>query len=86
MGPVDFNWADIQGAEGEMVRGGHDLLRRTRYLFTEYSDEELYEGQATLDELLALLPDYRVVELWPDDVLLENRAFTADASQLEKAS
>lgn len=75
LGAVDFIWADIQGAEGEMVRGGCETLRRTHYLFTEYSNDELYEGQATLHELLELLPDFRVVELWSDDVLLENRAF-----------
>ncbi|MEO8380958.1 MAG: FkbM family methyltransferase, partial [Acidobacteriota bacterium] len=80
---VDFIWADIQGAEGEMVRGGLDLLRRTRYLFTEYSDDELYEGQSTLAELLALLPDYRVLELWSDDVLLENRAFSEERQAME---
>lgn len=72
---VDFIWADIQGAEGEMVRGGLELLRRTHYLYTEYSDDEMYEGQATLGDILTMLPDYRVVELWSDDVLLENRAF-----------
>lgn len=75
IGAVDFIWADIQGAEGDMVRGALELLQRTRYLYTEYSDDELYEGQSTLDELLALLPAYRVVELWSDDVLLENTAF-----------
>jgi len=69
---VDFIWADIQGAEGDMVRGGLDALGRTHYLYTEYSDDELYEGQATLGDILAMLPDFRVVELWPDDVLLEN--------------
>ena len=70
---VDFVWADIQGAEGEMVRGGLETLARTRYLYTEYSDDELYEGQATLAEILELLPNFRVLELWPGDVLLENR-------------
>lgn len=75
LGAIDFIWADIQGAEGEMVRGGLHVLRRTHYLFTEYSNDELYEGQATLHDLLELLPDFHVVELWPDDVLLENRAF-----------
>jgi FkbM family methyltransferase len=72
LGRVDFIWADIQGAEGDMVRGGRDLLARTRYVFTEYSDDELYEGQATLDEILELLPEFRVIELYEDDVLLEN--------------
>ena len=69
---VDFIWADVQGAEGDMIRGGLRVLSRTRYLYTEWSDDELYEGQATLTEILRLLPDFRVVELWSDDVLLEN--------------
>jgi FkbM family methyltransferase len=76
LGRIDFIWADIQGAEGEMVRGGLETLARTRYLYTEFSDHELYEGQATLSELMALLPDFRVIELWDDDVLLENTRAT----------
>jgi FkbM family methyltransferase len=74
---VDLVWADVQGAESDVVRGGLAALRNTRYLYTEYSDDELYEGQTTLAELLALLPDYRVLELWPEDVLLENRRLAA---------
>jgi FkbM family methyltransferase len=74
---VDFLWADVQGAERDVVRGGLRTLRNTRYVYMEYSDEELYEGQATLAELLALLPDFRVLELWPEDVLLENRRLAA---------
>ena len=70
---VDLVWADVQGAEGDVVRGGPATLRNTRYLYTEYSDDELYEGQATLAELLELLPDFRIVERWPEDVLLENQ-------------
>jgi FkbM family methyltransferase len=70
---VDFIWADIQGAEGEMIRGGRRALARTRYLYTEYSDDELYEQQATLKEMLEMLPSFRVLELWPEEVLLENR-------------
>jgi FkbM family methyltransferase len=69
---VDFIWADIEGAEGEMIRGGRETLARTRYLYTEYSDDEMYDGQATLADILSLLPDFRIVELWEDDVLLEN--------------
>jgi FkbM family methyltransferase len=74
---IDFIWADIQGAEREMIQGGHETLARTRYIYTEYSDDELYEGQATLRELLTLLPSFRVIELWPDEVLLENQALAA---------
>jgi 2-O-methyltransferase len=74
---VDFVWADVQGAEREVITGGLHTLSRTRYFYTEYSDDELYEGQPTLAEILELLPDFRVVELWPDDVLLENRRMAA---------
>jgi FkbM family methyltransferase len=71
---VDFIWADIQGAEGDMIEGARKLLSRTRYLYTEYSDEELYQGQATLKEICRMLPEFRVIELWPDEVLLKNRS------------
>ena len=73
LGVIDFIWADIQGAEGEMIRGGRETLARTRYLYTEYSDDELYENQVTLREILGMLPNFRVIELWSDDVLLENQ-------------
>ena len=58
-----------------MIRGGRESLSRTRFLYTEFSDEELYEGQITLSGILELLPDFRIVEIWLDDVLLENRRF-----------
>lgn len=72
---IDFIWANVQGAEGEMIRGALQTFERTRYLFTEYSDDEMYENQATLADILELLPDFRVLELWPFEVLLENRGF-----------
>jgi len=74
IGVIDFILADVQGAEAEMIRGGSAALARTRYLFTEYSDDQLYRGQPSLSEILAMLPTFRVLELWPDDVLLENQA------------
>jgi 2-O-methyltransferase len=80
LGLIDFVWADIQGAEGDMIRGGRDALARTRYLYTEYSDDELYDGQVSLKEMMAMLPDYRVIELWPNDVLLENQRLTRDCA------
>jgi hypothetical protein len=60
-----------------MVRGGLETLRRTRYLYTEYSDGEMYEGQATLDQLMEMLPGFRVAELWDENVLLENTGIAA---------
>src|ERR1051325_11640050 len=74
IGVTDFILADVQGAEGEMIRGGRAALARPRYFFTEYSDDQLYRNQPSLSQILAMLPTFRVVELWSDDVLLENQA------------
>ena len=74
IGTVDFIWADMQGAEGDLVRNGQATLARTRYLFTEYSNEELYEGEPTLEKLLNMLPNFVVMKRYPDDVLLKNKS------------
>lgn len=79
---VDFIWADVQGAEADLVRGGRETLKRTRFFYTEYSNRELYEGQADLGQLLGMLPDFEVVHRYQGevhqyqgDVLLRNRLF-----------
>lgn len=71
---VDFVWADVQGAEGDLILGGGQTLARTRYLYTEYSDEELYEGQIDLKGLLERLPQFDVARRYHGDVLLANRS------------
>ena len=72
IGHVDFIWADVQGAERDLVEGGRQLLARTRFLYTEYSNKELYEGQVTLRQLRSMLPGWKVVRRFREDVLLEN--------------
>lgn len=60
--PVDLVWADVQGAEDLMIRGGRETLARTSWLVIETSDREVYEGQPTTQRLLELLGDsWRVV-------------------------
>jgi 2-O-methyltransferase len=73
---VDFIWADVQGAEADLILGGGSALVRTRYLYTEYNNDELYEGQPNLDRILHLLPGWAVRHLYEDDVLLENRSLS----------
>jgi 2-O-methyltransferase len=80
IGQIDFIWCDIQGSEVDMVRGATRTLKQTRYLYTEYSNEEMYEGQATLAQLLAMLRDFRIVSVWPEDVLLENMTLSQKAA------
>ncbi|MGY3622339.1 FkbM family methyltransferase [Bradyrhizobium sp. USDA 10063] len=73
---VDFIWMDVQGAESDVIAGGRQTLSNTRFIYTEYSDEELYEGQLSLKAILELLPSFEVASHYPraveGDVLLRN--------------
>jgi len=69
---VDFIWADVQGAEADLIAGAKETLKHTRLLFTEYNENELYEGQLGLRKLAALLPDFEILVRFPDDVLFRN--------------
>jgi 2-O-methyltransferase len=70
---IDFIWMDVPGAEGDVIAGAANALARTRFLYTDYSNTETYQGQPSLDKLLALLPSFKVVVKYADDVLLENQ-------------
>ena len=72
LGQVDLIWADVQGAEVDLIAGGSETLRRTRYFYTEYSNEELYEGEITLEGILERLPEFEIVHRYQNDVLLRN--------------
>ena len=73
IGDVDFIWADMQGCEGDLILGGKDTIARTKAMFLEYSDIQLYHGAATLKQLMDMLPDWDIVYRSPTDVLLRNR-------------
>lgn len=70
---IDFLWADVQGAELDVVLGGQETFRHVRYFYTEcYQNRTYYAGQPTLDELLAALPGkWHPVFRTATDVLLE---------------
>jgi hypothetical protein len=69
---IDLIWADVQGAEGDLIRGGTRTLASTRFFYTEFDDKELYVGQLTLPTLLGLLPDWAIVSKYHNNVLLRN--------------
>ena len=58
---VDFIWADVQGAEGDLIRGGERTLSNTTCFYTEYYSEEIYEGQLTLDDICKSVFDLNLV-------------------------
>ncbi|MBI1249046.1 FkbM family methyltransferase [bacterium] len=70
---IDFIWADIQGAEIDLIRGGRDTLRyHTKYLYTEFYNTPMYEGQVDLAGILQELPAFRCRAINNGNALLEN--------------
>lgn len=70
---VDFVWADVQGAEGDLIEGGAETFaKRVKYFYTEYSNTELYENQFNLAQILERLPNFSIVTQFENDVLLKN--------------
>jgi len=71
---VDFIWADVQGAEEDLILGGLETLnKKTKYFYTEFYDVEMYEGQPNLKKIKELLPRFEQIGKYGNNVLLRNR-------------
>lgn len=69
IGTVDFIWADVQGAESDLLVGAQQVLSRTRFFYTEFSDDEWYEGQINFATLSACLPGFSLLHKFANDAL-----------------
>lgn len=69
IGTVDFIWADVQGAESDLVVGAQQVLSQTRFFYTEFSDDEWYEGQINFTTLSACLPGFSLLHKFANDAL-----------------
>lgn len=74
---IDLCWSDIQGSEREMIAGGTDALKHTRYLFMETETVELYRGQALRHELTRMMQErlFALDEVFQYNALFRNTAF-----------
>lgn len=72
MAPIDLLWIDAQGFEDEILKGATETLKVTRFIFMEHNTDGMYLGAPTLDTLLALLPNWQVVKIFPHNVLLKH--------------
>ena len=72
---IDIMWVDVQGAEDLVFSCAQETLKNTHYVYTEYSNRELYEKQLNLRGVLNLFPGFKVVHDFGGDVLLENMNF-----------
>jgi FkbM family methyltransferase len=71
---LDFIWMDVQGCEDIVIEGGSDTFKnKVRYLYTEYSNQEIYKGNPNLNKILSMLPDFDIVQDFGGDILLKNR-------------
>ena len=66
---IDLIWVSAQGAEYDVIQGASKILQKTRFFFTSYSDNELYEGQPSLKEIDRLLPEFFTSRVFKNDVL-----------------
>lgn len=73
---IDLLWCDIQGAENLMIAGGQKALQHTRYLVMEAGTVELYEGESLRPELIAMLPGWKVLREFEDNVVMQNLNFS----------
>ena len=77
---INFIWMDVQGAEDLVFKGAKELLTNNKidYIYTEYSDRELYENQMNLKQITEGLPNYEILDFFNEsggtDVLLKNKS------------
>lgn len=78
---IDFMWLDCQGAEDIVIAGGvNTFANKVKYLYTEYSNQEIYAGEPKLSQIIKSLKTYAIMDLQPNqngdllggDVLLKN--------------
>jgi FkbM family methyltransferase len=71
---IDLIWADVNGAELDMIDGATETLAKTRYLYTEFSPStELYEGGITKQQIIRLLVTFEEIMVYKNNVLLKNK-------------
>ena len=75
---IELLWLDIQGAEPKVLKNAPNILKNTKYIYTEFSIIELYEGVDLYDKYISFLNDNGFIvideERWTDsgNVLLKN--------------
>jgi len=70
---IDFIWMDVQGAEDKVLSGGKTILENTSYIYTEYSNIEMYKSQPNLEKIKMMLPNFDIIKDFGGDVLLKNK-------------
>lgn len=60
---IDCIWIDVQGAELDVFKGGIELLKNVKIIFTELATKAYYDGQPLFNELNSFLESQGFFEL-----------------------
>jgi 2-O-methyltransferase len=71
---VDLIWADVQGAESDLIQGAKQTLANTSFFYTEYDNRELYKGQANLAHLRNMMTNFEMIGRFKQNVLFQNQS------------
>jgi len=79
IGCIDFIWADVQGAEDYLIKGGNETFsKKVKYFYTEYAKNEnnsYYEESPDLGKILYLLGNnWTLVNDYGTDALFKNNS------------
>jgi FkbM family methyltransferase len=76
---IDFIFADVQGAERLLIEGAREILKATRYFWTEFEGVKIkdegtcYEHSSSLERLSGILgADWEIAAVIGGDALLVN--------------
>ena len=77
IGSVDFVWADVQGAEKELIEGAVNALTVVKYFFTEYGEKSPYPDAMTRKETIDVLSqhDFEIMPQYSDEGAVGNLLF-----------
>lgn len=58
---IDLIWIDVNGAEGDVIKGGTQALKVTKYVYIEFEEVELFKGAMNREKTLLRLPDFELL-------------------------
>lgn len=61
---IDLIWMDVQGAERKVFDGGEETLKKTKCIYTEFCEEELYEQSPKMEEILNMLSNFELYGIY----------------------
>lgn len=62
--PIDFIWCDVNGAEKSFIQGARETLnRRTKFLYIEFCEKELFNGALPLASIQEMLPTFELIHI-----------------------